>query len=65
MHHSSSHDGGVGLFVAQVDVLINGQKFEAVIGGGKGHSAEQFKPCRCKATRDITLMAIQCPSSPL
>ena len=51
--------------VMQVDGLIDGQQFEAVIGGGKGHSAEQFKPCRCMAAQNITLMAIRCPNSPL
>lgn len=51
--------------VMQVDGLIDGQQFEAVFGGGKGYNAEQFKPCRCMATRDITLMAIRCPNSPL
>ncbi len=65
VHQTSSHDGGVGLFVAQVDGLIDGQQSEAVIGEGKGHNAEQFKPCRCMATRDITLTAIRCPNSPL
>jgi hypothetical protein len=44
VYQASSHDGGAGLFVAQVDGLIDGQQFEAGIGGGKGHNAEQFKP---------------------
>jgi len=65
VYHTSSHDGGVGLFVAQVDGLIDGQQFEAVIGGGKDHNAERFKPCRCMATQGITLTAIRCPNSPL
>jgi hypothetical protein len=34
VYQASSHDGGIGLFVAQVDGLIDGQQFEAVISGG-------------------------------
>jgi hypothetical protein len=54
-----------GTDVTQIRGLTDGLGNEAVIGCGKGHNAEQFKPCRCMATRDITLTAIRCPNSPL